>query len=32
LLRRIGYRILENRLTPEGRCPVCGDEIPGVWW
>ena len=31
LLRRKGYRIVERRLTPEGRCPQCGDPIPGVW-
>ena len=31
LLRRIGYRILERRLTPDGRCPQCNDPIPGVW-
>jgi pyruvate formate lyase activating enzyme len=31
LLRRIGYRILERRLTPDGRCPQCNEPIPGVW-
>ena len=31
LIRRIGFRILENRITPEGRCPVCGETIPGIW-
>ena len=31
LIRRTGYRILENHLTPDGRCPVCKQVIPGVW-
>ncbi len=31
LIRRYGYRILEYRLTPEGRCPRCSTTIPGRW-
>lgn len=31
LVRRIGYRITEYQLTQDGRCPVCHEEIPGVW-
>jgi len=31
LIRRVGFWITENRLTPEGRCPNCNDPIPGVW-
>lgn len=31
VIRRVGYRILENRLGTEGRCPECGTEIAGVW-
>jgi pyruvate formate lyase activating enzyme len=31
LIRRIGYRIVENRIGTEGRCPECGTEIAGVW-
>ena len=31
LIRRIGYRILEDRLTGVGRCFHCGLTIPGVW-
>jgi pyruvate formate lyase activating enzyme len=31
LIRRIGYRILEDHLTGEGRCLRCGQEIPGIW-
>ncbi len=30
IIRRLGYRILENRLV-EGACPDCKREIPGVW-
>jgi len=31
LVRRRGYRILEYRITAEGRCPGCGEAIPGRW-
>lgn len=31
LLKRVGYRLVESRLTAEGRCPVCGERIAGVW-
>ncbi len=31
LIRRFGYRILEDRLTGRGRCHRCGQRIPGVW-
>ncbi|MEK7408102.1 MAG: AmmeMemoRadiSam system radical SAM enzyme, partial [Acidobacteriota bacterium] len=31
LVRRRGYRILDYRLTPEGRCPACSAAIPGRW-
>jgi pyruvate formate lyase activating enzyme len=30
IIRRLGYRILENRLAG-GACPDCNREIPGVW-
>ncbi len=31
LVRRLGFRVLEDLLTPSGgRCP-CGAAIPGVW-
>lgn len=32
LIERIGNRIVENRLTEDGRCPVCKVSVPGVWW
>jgi pyruvate formate lyase activating enzyme len=32
LVRRVGFRVLEDRLTPAGgKCPGCGTAIPGVW-
>ncbi len=30
LIRRVGFTVLENRLR-EGKCPKCGEKIPGVW-
>jgi pyruvate formate lyase activating enzyme len=30
LVERVGFRVLQNRL-PDGRCPDCRREIPGVW-
>lgn len=32
LVRRVGYTILSDRLTPAGgTCPDCGTAIPGIW-
>ncbi|MEW6569362.1 MAG: AmmeMemoRadiSam system radical SAM enzyme [Chloroflexota bacterium] len=31
LIQRLGYLILDYRLTPKGTCPQCGTTIPGVW-
>jgi pyruvate formate lyase activating enzyme len=31
LIRRFGFRVMRNRLTPQGTCPDCGTAIPGVW-
>jgi pyruvate formate lyase activating enzyme len=31
VIRRYGYRILEYRLTAEGRCPACSAALPGRW-
>jgi pyruvate formate lyase activating enzyme len=31
LIRRVGFMVVENKLTAEGRCPTCKQEIPGVW-
>ena len=30
LIRRVGYRILENRVQPDGCCPHCGTLVVGV--
>ncbi len=31
LIGRYGYLITSYRLTPDGRCPSCGTNIPGRW-
>jgi pyruvate formate lyase activating enzyme len=31
LIARHGYVILDYQLTDEGRCPKCGQSVPGVW-
>ena len=31
VIQRYGYLITDYRLTPEGRCPNCGGEVPGRW-
>lgn len=31
VIRRLGFRIIENRLRDNGICPECGSRIPGVW-
>ena len=31
LIKRSGFIVTENHLTPDGRCPTCNDKIPGVW-
>ncbi len=31
VIRRLGYRILEYRLAPGGRCPECGTVLAGRW-
>lgn len=31
LIHRYGLRVLDNRLTGDGRCPDCFTPIPGIW-
>jgi pyruvate formate lyase activating enzyme len=31
MIERHGYRIMNYRLTPDGRCPHCATAIPGRW-
>ena len=31
LVRRRGFRVLENRMTSTGLCPQCSTKIAGVW-
>jgi pyruvate formate lyase activating enzyme len=30
VIRRIGFTVVENKLK-DGKCPNCGEAIPGVW-
>jgi pyruvate formate lyase activating enzyme len=31
VISRFGFRVLQNRVGPNGACPDCGKLIPGVW-
>ncbi len=31
LVERLGFKILSNAITPDGKCPRCGRSIPGKW-
>jgi pyruvate formate lyase activating enzyme len=31
LVERFGYRVLRQRVTPQGTCPDCAARVPGVW-
>lgn len=31
LIKRVGFRVMETHLGPEGICPHCSTSIPGVW-
>ena len=31
LIARHGFRVHQNRITPEGTCPSCQTKIPGIW-
>jgi pyruvate formate lyase activating enzyme len=31
LVERYGYLIRQMRVTPEGKCPACAANIPGIW-
>jgi pyruvate formate lyase activating enzyme len=31
LVERDGYQIRQNRISPTGTCPSCGEMIPGRW-
>ena len=31
VVRRVGFRVVENLLTPAGECPACRKPIAGVW-
>ena len=31
LVERYGYLIRQMKVTPAGKCPSCGENIPGIW-
>jgi pyruvate formate lyase activating enzyme len=31
LISRVGYRVLDYRISSDGRCPTCGTFVPGRW-
>jgi len=31
LIARVGFIVTANRLTPDGTCPSCHTQIPGIW-
>ena len=31
VIRRYGFLVTENRVTPEGKCPDCSGALPGIW-
>src|SRR5881628_3088394 len=31
LVERVGYRILDYRISRRGACPECGAAVPGLW-
>lgn len=31
LISRIGFRVQQNRIGPDGLCPECSTAIPGIW-
>ena len=31
LVERVGYRIQQNLVTPDGKCPHCSARVPGIW-
>jgi len=31
VIRRLHFRVMENRVGADGACPECGETIPGIW-
>ena len=31
LIKREGYRVVQNRVGEDGSCDLCGQRIPGIW-
>ena len=31
IIKRIGYKVLDNKVSSSGKCEICGNKIPGIW-
>ena len=31
VIKRIGYKVVENNVSPDGLCRFCGNKIAGIW-
>jgi pyruvate formate lyase activating enzyme len=31
VIRRYGFLVTENRVLPDGKCPQCHGQLPGIW-
>jgi pyruvate formate lyase activating enzyme len=31
VIKRFSFRVMKNRVKPDGTCPDCGKSLPGVW-
>ena len=31
IIKRIGYKVLDNKVSSSGKCEICGNGIPGIW-
>lgn len=31
VVKRLGYRVLDNKVTSAGMCSICGHKIAGIW-
>jgi hypothetical protein len=31
VIKRLSFRVLENRVTADGTCPDCQGKLPGIW-
>lgn len=31
VIKRVGYKVIENNVSSDGRCKFCGGKIAGIW-